>query len=76
MKRGNFYSHPSCRDICMQVISSFTVPEHETIKVKVLWWRLRFGKIAYCIGITQKFEKPIEYWKQWKTIKETESVNV
>jgi hypothetical protein len=76
MRKGTFYKHPNCTDTCIEVLSAFTVPEHNSIKVRVRWWRVRFGKIDYCMGIQEKFEKPIEYWKQWKVIRETHNVSI
>lgn len=68
MKSGNFYKHPNCTDTCIEIMTCYTIPENGMTKVKARWWRVRFGKITYCMNIIENFKKPTEYWKQWKRI--------
>jgi hypothetical protein len=68
MFRGAFYRHPNCTDTCIEVLTYFYVPEKKTAKVKARWWRVQFGKVAYCMGFEEKWERPEEYWKQWERI--------
>jgi len=72
MLKSCFYIHPEATSLCMEVLKVFIIPNHTDVKVKVRWWRLKFGKLDYCMNITENFRKPAIYWKQWKRINEGE----
>ena len=70
MNTHAFYKHPNCTDTCIQVLKYFPIPGKDEAKVKVLWWRLKGGRLSHCMGIKEVFRKPITYWKLWKRLKE------
>lgn len=65
---GRMYKHPNCTDTCIEVLRTFFVKEDGSMKVKVRWWRVKYGKVDYCIGCEETIRKPAEYWKEWRPI--------
>ena len=69
MIQFEFYQHPNCTDTCIEVLRYFPIPSQDRAKVKVLWWRVKSGQLSYCIGVEEKFDKPITYWNNWVRVK-------
>jgi hypothetical protein len=66
MIEQQFYKHPNNSSICALVLRYFEVPNQNRAKVKIQWWRMKAGKLSYCMNTEEKFEMPITYWKTWK----------
>ena len=66
MKAGCFYKHPNNTSVCIEVMKVFEIPNKEESKVKVRWWRVKYGRIVYCMNIIEHFRKTNSYWKEWK----------
>jgi len=76
MKKGYFYKHPNAPSICMEVLKVFEIPNHTDVRIKVRWWRLKFGKVDYCMNFVENFRKPATYLKEWKRISAQEATDV
>ena len=72
MKVGCFYKHPNNTSVCVEVIKVFEIPGKEESKVKVRWWRVKYGMIVYCMNMVETFRKSNNYWKEWKRFNFTE----
>lgn len=66
MRKGHYYRPPNTTSIAAYIITIFTIPENGKASVKLEWYRCnKKGDILYPLGITQRFKKPLEYWKTW-----------
>jgi len=68
MFEGAFYKHPNCIDACIEVLHYFPVPGQDRAEVKVRWWRIKSGRIAYSLGVKETFIKPKAYWEEWEIL--------
>lgn len=62
--------HVNNRDVAIQIIRSFYVPEKLTYKFTVYWWNIGACHAPWSMGIREKIEVSKSQMSDWKPYKE------
>lgn len=63
---ARFFVHPNCTDVAIELLKSLYVKEsRRPVKLKVRWWRLRRGQLAYSMNVEERLKLTKAQWMEW-----------